>query len=381
MSSPGIGPETSAPGIRSETSGLGIRPETWPAGLRWVALLALSAAAVAGLEAARLPAALLLGPMLAAMSLAGAEAPVRPPAPVLMAAQAVVGCMIANSIPTAMGGELARHWPVSASGVLSVVLVATALGYVLARLRVLDGSTAVWGSMPGAATAMTLMAADFGADIRLVALMQYLRVFCVTVASTMAARLAGVRGTATPAAHWLSVPAAGPLAATLLLLAVAGVAGARSRISAGALILPMIAGIAWKATGLPILLPMPLLAASYAVIGWFIGHRFTGTVLRQALRVLPRVLASILLLIGLCAGLALALHRTLGTDLLTAYLATSPGGADSVAIIAASVPVDVPFVMTMQVGRFLTMLVLGPMLARFVARRVGRNGAPTAGGA
>jgi uncharacterized membrane protein AbrB (regulator of aidB expression) len=40
---------------------------------------------------------------------------------------------------------------------------------------------------------------------------------------------------------------------------------------------------------------------------------------------------------------------------LAAYLATSPGGADTVAIIAGSNPVDVPFVMA---------------IARFVARRV-----------
>ena len=57
-----------------------------------------------------------------------------------------------------------------------------------------------------------------------------------------------------------------------------------------------------------------------------------------------------------------------GLDPLTAYLATSPGGADTVAIIAASTPVDVPFVMAMQTGRFLLVLALGPSLARLVAR-------------
>ena len=40
-------------------------------------------------------------------------------------------------------------------------------------------------------------------------------------------------------------------------------------------------------------------------------------------------------------------------DALTAYLATSPGGADSVAIIAASTKVDMPFIMAMQMARFL----------------------------
>ena len=70
----------------------------------------------------------------------------------------------------------------------------------------------------------------------------------------------------------------------------------------------------------------------------------------------------------MCGGLAFALHEAAGTDALTAYLATSPGGADAVAIIAASSPVDIPFVMAMQVGRLLLVILIGPSLARMIAR-------------
>jgi uncharacterized membrane protein AbrB (regulator of aidB expression) len=61
-----------------------------------------------------------------------------------------------------------------------------------------------------------------------------------------------------------------------------------------------------------------------------------------------------------------------GIDPLTAYLATSPGGADSAAIIAASSgKADALFVMTMQMIRAIAVLFLGPPLAKFVARRLG----------
>jgi len=60
--------------------------------------------------------------------------------------------------------------------------------------------------------------------------------------------------------------------------------------------------------------------------------------------------------------------RIVGVDPLTAYLATSPGGVDSAAIIAASTKVDMPFVMAMQTVRFLLILAVGPPLSRFVAR-------------
>jgi uncharacterized membrane protein AbrB (regulator of aidB expression) len=52
---------------------------------------------------------------------------------------------------------------------------------------------------------------------------------------------------------------------------------------------------------------------------------------------------------------------------LTAYLATSPGGMDSVAIIAAAAQ-HVAFVMALQSARFLVVLLVGPSVARLVAR-------------
>lgn len=57
-----------------------------------------------------------------------------------------------------------------------------------------------------------------------------------------------------------------------------------------------------------------------------------------------------------------------GTDFLTSFLATSPGGADTIAIIASSTKVDASFVMAMQVARLVTILIVGPRIARFAAR-------------
>ncbi|HEY8906010.1 MAG TPA: AbrB family transcriptional regulator [Rhodoferax sp.] len=54
---------------------------------------------------------------------------------------------------------------------------------------------------------------------------------------------------------------------------------------------------------------------------------------------------------------------------MSAYLATSPGGADSVAVIAATSAVDTGFVMAMQLARFLMVLVLGPQVSKWVATR------------
>jgi membrane AbrB-like protein len=105
-------------------------------------------------------------------------------------------------------------------------------------------------------------------------------------------------------------------------------------------------------------------------VGWSIGLRFTRAILIHAARAFARVAASILALIVVSGVLAAFLVATVGVDPLSAYLATSPGGADSVAIIAASTKVDLPFVMTMQALRMAVVLVMGPSLLRFLANSV-----------
>ncbi len=119
-------------------------------------------------------------------------------------------------------------------------------------------------------------------------------------------------------------------------------------------------------------LPQPLLAAAYALIGWTIGLGFTRAILVHAWRALPQIILSILALIGFCWLLALVLEAAIGADPLTAYLATSPGGMDTVAIIASSSNVDVSFVMAMQTARFVMVLLLGPTLARYLAGRASK---------
>jgi uncharacterized protein len=146
------------------------------------------------------------------------------------------------------------------------------------------------------------------------------------------------------------------------------VLGTMLRLQAGALLLPLVAGIVLSRFGLiTIELPRWLLTISYALIGWRIGLRFTRPLLLYAAKAFPRVMACTLVLVLFCAGIGVLLVVFAGVDPLTAYLATSPGGADSVAIIAASSKVDASFVMAMQMARLAAVLMLGPAMARFVA--------------
>jgi membrane AbrB-like protein len=285
-------------------------------------------------------------------------------------AQGFIGCLVARSIGPGILPTMLRQWPVFVVCVGGVIVFSTVLGGLLARWKVLPGTTAIWGSTPGAATVMVLLAEAFGGDVRLVAFMQFLRVGLVALVASAIARLAIPGGGGAPAAvDWFPAVAASPFAETVALGVVGSIAGARLKIPAGALLAPLFIGVVLSGSQvIAITLPPWLMAGSYALVGWAIGLRFTRAIVLYAARMFPKILASVLALIALCGVLAYALHLVTGTDALTAYLATSPGGADSIAIIAASSKVDLPFVMAMQTARFLLVLLIGPALSRTMAR-------------
>lgn len=346
---------------------------TLPAYLQWLMLLGFSAALVALFELIRLPAEFLIGPMVAAIALGVNGATVRVPAPVFGSAQAVIGLLIAASLSISTFVSIGQNWLVVTAVVALTLTASSLLGWLISRWKIMPGSTAVWGSAPGAASAMVLMAGAFGADQRLVAFMQYLRVLMVTVAAAATARLwVDTSGVSLPDIDWF--PAINWSAfASAALLGVAGMTLGRllrlpSPFFLGTVILASVAHVGF---GLPLQLPPWLLASSYAIVGWSIGLNFTPAILRHALRTLPQIALSILILMAFCGMLAWLLVEQMGLDPLTAYLATSPGGMDSIAIIAAaSRNVDLSFVMAIQAARFLVVLLLGPALARTVARTI-----------
>ena len=320
-----------------------------------------------------MPAGLLLGPMIAAIALAGTGRAIELPGLLANAGQAVVGLLIATSFSPALLSMIGAEPLVFAGTTAATLAMGVAVGVLLTRAQVLPGTAALWGSMPGAATAMTLMARRYDADERLVAVMTFTRVACVaTLASLIAFSFGGGAAAGQgPGAGWFPALHPVPFATTIGLAALGAWAGLRFRLPAGALLGPMIAAGLLAFTGhLALELPGWLLALGYALVGWRIGLGFTAEVLRAVGRALPNILLSIGALIVSGAALGWLLTLVTGRDLLTCYLATSPGGADSVAIIASETTVDVPFVMAMQVLRFIAVLGAGPVLARFVAERL-----------
>jgi uncharacterized protein len=339
---------------------------------QWLLLGSISAACGATLNWAGLPAAVFLGPMAGGVVLGVNGAAVRVPVIPYAGAQALMGLFIASAITPSILRSFLDEWPVILAVVFAIVAASSFLGFIMSRWRVMPGTTSIWGSWPGAASAMVIMAAEFGADARLVAFMTYFRVACVAgLASVVSALWAKSTGVPPPSIDWFPHIGWENFAETILLAACCAVSGRYFRIPSGPMLLALAFGALLQLGGaIALELPRWLMAAAYAVLGWSVGLHFTPAILRHALRAIPKILLSVTLLISFSALLAYLLTQTLGIDALTAYLATSPGGLDSIAIIAASTNVDAPFVLALQTIRFLTILMIGPPLARLAARHL-----------
>jgi hypothetical protein len=112
-------------------------------------------------------------------------AAVKVPRVFLIAAQAIIGCLVARSITSSIVGNFFVHWPLFLGVVAPSIIASATAGWSMCRFRIIPGTTAVWGMLPGASPVMMLMAEAYGADFRLVAFMQHLRVVMVAAVASV----------------------------------------------------------------------------------------------------------------------------------------------------------------------------------------------------
>jgi membrane AbrB-like protein len=340
----------------------------------WAALVAASAALGYVLHLAGFPAAFLIGPLLTGMAFAVRGVQLSVSRPFLLGAQAIIGCLVARSLDPSVLATIAEDWAAMGLVVLTTVVASTFAGWMIARTHLLPGTTAAWGCAPGAATGMIAMAEEFGADPRLVAFMQFLRVTLVVISATLVSRLIfGVTATE-PATDAAVQPFLEQLPSVLATIAVAAGGGLAARllpVPSGGVFVPLILAAVLQGTGImTITLPPWLLVAAFSLIGWWVGLRFARETVLYALRALPVMLVGIFSLILLCGLSAAMLVWLVGTDPLTAFLATTPGGLDAIAIIAVDSNADISFVLALQTVRLFVVIVTGPMLAKLICRLV-----------
>jgi len=347
---------------------------TCPAPIQWIALTLLAGASGQLLTFLGVPAGQFLGPMLVAIVFGVCGASIRLHRFAFTLGQGCVGILAAHSMTLAVLVSLARSWPLMLLATLLTVIFSALVGLVLARVGGIPASTAAWGAAPGAASAMVAMSDEFGADSRVVATMQYVRVVCVAIIGALVSRWLGTpTGDSEAHAACAAMQCSyllnlGLTFATLLTGITLG-----NFLPAGALLIPLLLGGALQASGLlHITLPTWLLATAYGAIGCYVGLRFDRPTIGYVWRRLPAMILGAVLMITMCALSAWLLAALLDKDFLSVYLATSPGGLDTMVIMAVDTHSDVGLVLAMQTLRLFAVIITGALLTRVIIRLTGR---------
>jgi uncharacterized protein len=285
--------------------------------------------------------------------------------------QAVTGVALGTFLQAGVLTGLGTRWiPVILVSVATLAVTIGA-GIVLARVTSLDRPTASLGMVAGGASGIVAMASDLGADDRLVAFMQYLRVLIITLltpllvpivfglhAQSVARDSEPLLGTAAGWALTIAAPIAGRLLARPL------------RIPAPTLLGPLLLTAVLSLSGAIGDTQVPPLAReiAFALIGLRIGLGFDREAVRRIARMAWRVALAIAALLAACFVLGWLLELTAGVSLLDGYLATTPGGLYAVLPIAYGSGADTTFVLAVQGLRLLGMIIAAPAVVRLLLR-------------
>jgi uncharacterized protein len=337
-------------------------------------LLALVAAGSGALALAGLPSPVLFGSLVAglAYALVAAEAPAVP-ALAFTAGQAVLGVAIGALFDPDTFAALRSDWLPVLAVCLATLALSVAAGLVLRLHPAVSAATGTFAMVAGGASGIVAIARELGADDRIVAVVQYLRVLVILLGMPLVAQVifrSPTGGAPPPAA----ADAAG-VPVQLLVTAACGAGGLllarRVTLPAGALLLPLGLAVLVSLTGVAgtVRVPAALQDVGFALIGLQVGLRFTRESLRAVASLLPLALAVILAVIVVSALFGVVLARATGHSSLDGYLATTPGGLYAVLATAVGTGSDVTFVLTVQIVRLFAMLFSAPLLARWLRGR------------
>lgn len=324
-------------------------------------------AAAAGAAAGRLlgiPGGAFTGSLVATATARLLEWPVAdPPIWLRTLARTVLGLTIGAAVTAetlrAIAGALL---PVTINIVALVILgIVLALG--ITRLTRMGLSSALCSATPGALGAMVSLADDLGGDSRVVASMHLVRLVSILLVIPTMARGLFPQVAAAPVAAGAAAAPLWALAAMLVLGIVAAVLALRLRLPAGEIMVTMaVAAVANQAW-----LHIEHMPATWPLFAqWIIGAGVGVGVTRSVLRDFrPFALAGLLMTVAMIlAGLGLGwlLLQTTAVDPVTAFVGSTPGGADQMVLLAGELGADAQLVAAMHVARQIMLMLLLPVI-------------------
>jgi len=314
------------------------------------------------------PLAWMLGPMIFNIAASVRGVPVLIPHGIRVGVLCVIGVFLGGSFTPELLSR-ATDWAFSLSlMVMFVPLITFVASEYFRRAAGFDRATAVFSGAPGTLTAMVIIGGESGADERMIALTQGLRVVIVVILMPMI-----VTAALATAMHEGSVlPEGGPFTWTeAAWLAAAGGVGflvARLfKLPAAAMTGAMAASTALYLGGVVTYRPPDaLLWLALWILGSAIGSRFSTVTAETFFRVSKHAVAATSLIIAVSALFALAASWLTDTPYLTALLSFTPGGVAEMCLIAIAFDVDPAFVAVHHLARIAILITCVPLATRLL---------------
>ncbi len=336
-----------------------------------VAML-LGAVGAAGAVYLTLPLPWMLGPMVVTAVAAMSGVRVWIPTWLRSSMLIVMGIMFGAGVPPDIAQQM-QTWMISSAGVvIFVIITGAAMFLYYYRVAGYGPVTAYFSAMPGGVLPMTVIGGSFGGDERIISLMQISRLAGTVILIPVSFRLfAGYEptGSAGTDAHFDDVA---PLDAVIWLIAsIASIPLAgRLHLPSPTLMGPLLAIGALTLAGV-VSSPMPdePMAVAQLIIGASVGAMYNGVKVQEVGVYLVHGSIAGASVVVLSLLMALAVVPISGLDLRALILGYAPGGFIEMALIGFALGIEVTFVITHQLVRFLFIVVGAPIImAQFKKR-------------
>jgi uncharacterized protein len=337
----------------------------------------------------KVPAGAMVGSMIATSVFSVATGRAIMPQDVKVFTQIAAGAFIGAGISRKDVLGLRYIFKPAALMVFSMILLNTLMGYIMHRATGIDLITCLFASAPAGIVDMSLISSDMGADTSKVAVLQMARLLIVltvlpplmkyihsklysssdemlareeTVAAGEALKKEG-----TAKAKKTFKENSINLTLTLGSAIVLGLIGFKLKVPAGAMTFAMVAVGALNIFTGKGYMPLNLRRATQVFAGILVGVRMTYADL-MALRTV--IVPAIILLIGIIIAnflIGYLISKTSGMEIVTALLASAPGGMSDMALIAKDLGGDAPKVAVMQLSRYVCIVAFFPLIIKYVS--------------
>ncbi|MBR0797743.1 AbrB family transcriptional regulator [Bradyrhizobium jicamae] len=317
---------------------------------------------------AELPGGLISGAMAAVAIAALAGRPLAVP-PVLTQTVLV---LLGISLGSLMSRQLLQHmssYPITV-GLLALATFCSTFGssYYLQRVHGWDHTSALLAGSPGALSQITILAAEKGADVAAIAVVQTIRVIILTAALPLVLALTGITHATPPP---LPTMVASPLGLTALVassvaasLALRWIKFPASWMFGAMLASSLLHGAGLVDGGLPPWLRNVALAGIGAIIGTRFARMKTSTLLGHV----NAGLGSFAIAIAISAVFVAVIAFTTNVRLADVVVAFAPGAMDAMLALALTLHIDPIFVGAHHLARFVFVTIATPGIIHLFGR-------------